>query len=54
MDVIALAQMGIRNAVATLGTATSARHLARIFRAVSKWYSVSMVMRLDATPLGVP
>jgi len=35
MDVIALAQMGIRNAVATLGTATSARHLTRIFRAVS-------------------
>ena len=36
MDVIALAQMGIRNAVATLGTATSARHLTRIFRAVSE------------------
>ena len=36
MDVIALAQMGIRNAVATLGTATSARHLTRMFRAVSE------------------
>jgi len=36
MDVIALAQLGIRNAVATLGTATSARHLTRIFRAVSE------------------
>jgi DNA primase len=34
MDVIALAQMGIRNAVATLGTATSARHLTRLFRLV--------------------
>jgi len=32
MDVIALAQHGIRNAVATLGTATSHTHLERIFR----------------------
>lgn len=36
MDVIALAQMGIRNAVATLGTATSARHLTRLFRQASE------------------
>lgn len=36
MDVIALAQMGVRNAVATLGTATSERHLSRMFRAVSE------------------
>ena len=36
MDVIALAQMGIRNAVATLGTATSVRHLTRMFRQVSE------------------
>ena len=34
MDVIALAQMGIRNAVATLGTATSTNHLTRLFRIV--------------------
>ncbi len=34
MDVIALAQMGIHNAVATLGTATSERHLVRLFRLV--------------------
>lgn len=34
MDVIALAQMGIRNAVATLGTATSERHLQKLFRLV--------------------
>ncbi len=34
MDVIALAQMGIRNSVATLGTATSAKHLTRLFRLV--------------------
>jgi DNA primase len=32
MDVIALAQNGISNAVATLGTATSTEHLERIFR----------------------
>ena len=36
MDVIALAQMGIHNAVATLGTATSAKHLTRLFRMVSE------------------
>lgn len=36
MDVIALAQMGIYNAVATLGTATSTRHLTRMFRQVSE------------------
>lgn len=34
MDVIALAQMGIKNAVATLGTATSSHHLNRLFRVV--------------------
>ncbi|GAB5413372.1 MAG: DNA primase [Congregibacter sp.] len=34
MDVIALAQAGITNAVATLGTATSTEHLERIFRTV--------------------
>ena len=36
MDVIALAQMGVRNAVATLGTATSERHLTRMFRQVGE------------------
>ena len=36
MDVIALAQMGIRNAVATLGTATSSNHLIRMFRQVAE------------------
>ncbi|MEE4104097.1 DNA primase [Pseudomonas viridiflava] len=34
MDVIALAQQGLRNAVATLGTATSEEHLKRLFRVV--------------------
>ena len=34
MDVIALAQMDIRYAVATLGTATSGAHLTRLFRIV--------------------
>jgi DNA primase len=36
MDVVALAQHGVRNAVATLGTATTAEHLQRLFRTVSK------------------
>ena len=34
MDVIALAQQGLRNAVATLGTATSDEHLKRLYRIV--------------------
>lgn len=34
MDVVALAQHGILNAVAALGTATSAKHLTRLFRSV--------------------
>lgn len=34
MDVIALAQHGLRNAVATLGTATSEDHIKRLFRLV--------------------
>ncbi|WP_024644714.1 DNA primase [Pseudomonas syringae] len=34
MDVIALAQQGLRNAVATLGTATNEEHLKRLFRVV--------------------
>jgi DNA primase len=36
MDVIALAQFEVRNAVATLGTATSADHLEKMFRIVSE------------------
>lgn len=34
MDVVALAQFGVRNAVATLGTATTRDHLERLFRVV--------------------
>ena len=34
MDVIALAQQGLRNAVATLGTAPSEEHMKRLFRVV--------------------
>ena len=34
MDVLALGQFGIRNAVATLGTATTQEHLERLFRVV--------------------
>ncbi|OHV12747.1 DNA primase [Kushneria phosphatilytica] len=36
MDVVALAQFGINNAVATLGTATSQEHLKRLFRLVDE------------------
>lgn len=36
MDVIALAQQGLRNAVATLGTATSSEHIKRLFRIVKR------------------
>ncbi|WP_260291961.1 DNA primase [Sedimenticola hydrogenitrophicus] len=36
MDVVALAQFGIRYAVATLGTATTAEHLERLFRTCSE------------------
>lgn len=35
-DVVALAQFGIRNAVATLGTSTSDEHLTRLFRMVNE------------------
>jgi DNA primase len=34
MDVVALAQFGIRNAVATLGTATTSEHLEKLYRVV--------------------
>jgi DNA primase len=34
MDVVSLAQFGVRNAVATLGTATTRDHLERLFRVV--------------------
>ena len=36
MDVVALAQFGVRNAVATLGTATTADHLEKLFRATDQ------------------
>lgn len=36
MDVLALAQFGVRNAVATLGTATTHEHLEKMFRIVDE------------------
>ena len=36
MDVVALAQFGLRNAVATLGTATTSAHVQQLFRVCSK------------------
>ncbi len=47
MDVIALAQQGLRNAVATLGTATSEEHLKRLFRLVP-----SVLFCFDGDPAG--
>lgn len=36
MDVVALAQHGVKNAVATLGTATSSTHIQRLFKLTSE------------------
>lgn len=36
MDVVGLAQLGVRNAVATLGTATTATHIQKLLRASDK------------------
>lgn len=36
MDVVALAQLGITNAVATLGTATTLEHMQRLFKTVAE------------------
>ena len=47
MDVIALAQYGIRYVVATLGTSTSAEHLEGLFRLVS-----TVVFCFDGDPAG--
>ena len=47
MDVIALAQQGLRNAVATLGTATSEEHVRRLFRLVP-----SILFCFDGDPAG--
>ncbi|MDG6777235.1 DNA primase [Thiomicrorhabdus sp. zzn3] len=48
MDVVALAQFGLRNAVATLGTATTADHLAMLFRQVNE-----VVFCFDGDPAGM-
>jgi len=47
MDVIALAQQGLLNAVATLGTATSDEHVKRMFRLVP-----SILFCFDGDPAG--
>jgi DNA primase len=36
MDVVSLAQFGVRNVVATLGTATTVEHLERLFRVITE------------------
>lgn len=47
MDVITLAQFGINNAVATLGTATTTQHLQRLFR-----YTTDIVFCFDGDNAG--
>jgi len=47
MDVVALAQAGIENAVATLGTACSADHVAKLFR-----FTDTVVFSFDGDPAG--
>jgi DNA primase len=47
MDVIALAQFGISNAVATLGTATSSEHIALLFR-----YTQDIIFCFDGDAAG--
>ncbi len=47
MDVVALAQVGIGNAVATLGTACTADHLAKLFR-----FTDSVVFSFDGDKAG--
>ncbi len=47
MDVIALAQFGVNNAVATLGTATTTQHIQRLFR-----YTNDIVFCFDGDAAG--
>ncbi len=47
MDVVALAQLGLPNAVATLGTACSAEHLQKLFR-----FTESIVFSFDGDAAG--
>ncbi len=41
MDVVALAQLGFPNAVATLGTACTPEHVQKLFRFTERWSSAS-------------
>jgi DNA primase len=47
MDVVMLAQHGVRNAVATLGTATTAQHVQKLLRLVER-----VVFAFDGDPAG--
>ncbi len=53
MDVVALAQKGFANAVATLGTACTAEHVQKLFRSPTAWSSVSTATPPAAAPPGV-
>ena len=52
MDVVALAQFGISNAVATLGTATTSEHLEAAAAPHPRWCSASTATRPGGTRRG--
>jgi len=52
LDVIALAQFGILNVAATLGTAISTKQIQLLLRNTSEYFFVSMVIKQGARPPG--
>jgi hypothetical protein len=52
MDVVALAQAGLPNAVATLGTASGVAHFEKLFRARRRWCAASTATTPDARRRG--
>jgi len=53
MDVVMLAQAGITNVVATLGTAITEAQIQLLYRSVQRWYFALMETKRVARPLGV-
>lgn len=54
MDVVGLAQFGVMNAVATLGTATSAFHIKKLMRQTDTIIFVLMEIKQVKLQRGVP
>jgi DNA primase len=54
LDVVALAQHGIGNAVATLGTATTGMHVQKLLRQAERIVFALTAMPPDARPRGGP